>query len=60
MAVVNKSVDEILELEEKKKTVKTFADWLRITARAEALKDSFMADLRQFYRVANGATVAFS
>jgi hypothetical protein len=60
MAVVNKSVDEILVLEKKKKTARTFQDWLEAHSRAELLKEEFMADLNAFYRIAQTGEVAFS
>jgi len=60
MAIVNRSVDEIVELETRQKNAKTFVDWLAVTSRAEALKEQFLADLRDFYAVAARGEVAFS
>lgn len=60
MAVVNKSVDEIVELEVQKKKVTTFVDWLRVSLRAERLKDQFIADLQEYYAIATTGEVAFS
>lgn len=60
MAVLNKSVDEILELEAKQNTVRTFVDWMRVTVRAEKLKAAFMKDLNEFYTLSQQTTAGLS
>lgn len=50
MAVVNRTVDEILILEEQKKRARTFMEYLRIAQLTYRLKKAFMKELAAFYR----------
>jgi hypothetical protein len=47
--VVNRTVDEILALEARKKSAKTLSDYMRLAQRAFKLKRAFMAELAEVY-----------
>jgi hypothetical protein len=52
MAVVNRTVDEILKLDAHAQAAPTLWDYLCLVTRSSKMKDAFMAELAEFYSLA--------
>lgn len=49
--VVNRTVDEIFDLEAKKKVTKSLSDYARLEQRSTKLRRAFAAELAEVYQV---------